>query len=78
MRRGIRGIHEHEMLIAPQQLTRESRDDRGLTRSGWPHHRDATTRVTAMFDRWRPDKPQVAMGFHGRERVAAVNQLLRR
>ena len=31
-----------------------------------------------MFDRRRPNEPQVAMGFHGRERVAAVDQLLRR
>lgn len=66
------------MLIAPQQLTGERRDDRSLTGSGSPHHRDATTRVAAMLDRGRPNEPQVTMGFHGRERVAAVNQLLRR
>lgn len=77
MRRGIRGIDEHQMLITIQPLTGERCDDHGLTGSGWPHHRDATTQVTAMLDRGRPNEPQVAMGFHGHERVAAVDQLLR-
>ena len=66
------------MLVPPQKLAGERCDERRFPRPRRPHHGDAATRAAVMFEGRRPDEPQVTMGFHGRERVGAVDQLLRR